>query len=75
VTIAKAVRTARQARGWSQLELALAAGTTQGRIWAIEAGVTVPGASVIARLAAALGLELQFGPYSVDGVVPTRLAS
>lgn len=69
-----AIRIARRARGWSQLDLAVAAGTTQKRVWAVEAG-SEPGADMLLRLARALELEVQFGPYVLDGVETIRLAS
>lgn len=62
------------ARGWSQSELALAAGTSQKRIWAIEAG-SEPNAGTLARLARVLGLELRLGPYVLDDVAGMRLVS
>ena len=67
MTFGQAVRSARRERGQSQWDLALAIGTTQRRIWAIEAGAEQPGAEVLLRLASALGLEVRFGPYAVGG--------
>jgi ribosome-binding protein aMBF1 (putative translation factor) len=56
--IGREVRTLREAKGWSQRELAEAAGMTQPAIARCEAGGTVPTLPVLERLAAALDVEL-----------------
>jgi transcriptional regulator with XRE-family HTH domain len=52
------VRQLRQQRGWSQAELARAAGMTQSAVARFEAGGTVPTLPVLDRLAAALDADL-----------------
>lgn len=49
------VRELRQAHGWSQAELATAAGMTQSAVARLEAGGTVPTLAVLSRIARALG--------------------
>lgn len=49
----------RQSRGWSQLELALRAGTTQRHLSFIEQGRSRPGRTMVVRLAEALELSLR----------------
>jgi transcriptional regulator with XRE-family HTH domain len=49
----------RLSRGWSQLELALRAGTTQRHLSFIEQGRSRPGRTMVVRLAEALGLSLR----------------
>jgi transcriptional regulator with XRE-family HTH domain len=53
-----AVRALREQRGWSQAELARAAGMTQPAVARFEAGGTVPTLPVLERLANALGADL-----------------
>ncbi len=53
-----AVRELRTARGWSQAELASAAGMTQSAVARFEAGDTVPTLSVLGRIARALDADL-----------------
>lgn len=52
------VRELREARGWSQTQLANAAGMTQSAVARFEAGGTVPTLPVLERLAEALDVEL-----------------
>jgi ribosome-binding protein aMBF1 (putative translation factor) len=52
------VRRLREARGWSQNQLAVAAGMTQPAVARFEAGGTVPTLPVLARLAGALDADL-----------------
>lgn len=56
--LGKSVREVREARGWSQVQLAEAAGMAQPAIARFEAGGTVPTIPVLERLAHALELEL-----------------
>jgi ribosome-binding protein aMBF1 (putative translation factor) len=56
--LGKAVRELRQHQGWSQSQLARAAGMTQSAIARFEAGGTVPTLPVLERLAAALDVDL-----------------
>ncbi|TDQ01498.1 helix-turn-helix domain-containing protein [Labedaea rhizosphaerae] len=56
--LGKAVREMREASGWTQVQLAEAAGMTQPAIARFEAGGTVPTIPVLERLAHALGAEL-----------------
>ncbi|NUR69723.1 MAG: helix-turn-helix transcriptional regulator [Hamadaea sp.] len=56
--LGKAVRDRREQRGWSQSELARAAGMTQSAVARFEAGGTVPTLVVLERLARALDAEL-----------------
>ncbi len=54
----RVVRQLRQQRGWSQTELAHAAGMTQSAVARFEAGGTVPTLPVLDRLADALDADL-----------------
>jgi transcriptional regulator with XRE-family HTH domain len=49
----------RTARRWSQLELALRAGTTQRHLSFMEQGRSAPGRTMVVRLAETLGLSLR----------------
>jgi transcriptional regulator with XRE-family HTH domain len=49
----------RSARRWSQLELALRAGTTQRHLSFMEQGRSAPGRTMVVRLAETLGLSLR----------------
>jgi transcriptional regulator with XRE-family HTH domain len=49
----------RQRRRWSQLELALRAGTTQRHLSFVEQGRSRPGRAMVVRLAESLGLTLR----------------
>jgi ribosome-binding protein aMBF1 (putative translation factor) len=53
-----AVRDLRLARGWSQAELASAAGMTQSAVARFEAGGTVPTLPLLGRIAQALDADL-----------------
>jgi ribosome-binding protein aMBF1 (putative translation factor) len=53
-----AVRELRLARGWSQAELAAAAGMTQSAVARFEAGGTVPTLPVLGRIARSLDADL-----------------
>jgi ribosome-binding protein aMBF1 (putative translation factor) len=59
-----AVRELRLAHGWSQAELASAAGMTQSAVARFEAGGTVPTLPVLGRIARALDADLtvRFAP-------------
>lgn len=63
--LGEAMRTARLARGMSQLELANAVGITQGRLWEYEADRRFPRASALVAIAVALGVELRFAGYTI----------
>jgi ribosome-binding protein aMBF1 (putative translation factor) len=56
--LGRSVRELREQRGWSQTELAGAAGMTQSAVARFEAGGTMPTLPVLKRLARALGVEL-----------------
>lgn len=56
--LGRSVREVREERGWSQTQLAEAAGMTQPAVARFEAGGTVPTIPVLERLAHALDLEL-----------------
>jgi ribosome-binding protein aMBF1 (putative translation factor) len=56
--IGRAVRSLREAKGWSQRELAEAARMTQPAVARCEAGGTMPTLPVLERLAVALDVEL-----------------
>src|SRR5688572_2886398 len=64
--LGRAVRELRERLGWSQTQLAEAAGMTQSAVARFEAGGTVPTLPVLERLARALDVELkvQFTPRS-----------
>ncbi|HEX7302035.1 helix-turn-helix transcriptional regulator [Lentzea sp.] len=56
--LGRSVREIREERGWSQAQLAEAAGMTQSAVARFEAGGTIPTIPVLERLAHALNLEL-----------------
>ncbi|GAA3433357.1 helix-turn-helix domain-containing protein [Kutzneria kofuensis] len=56
--LGKAVREMRERRGWTQAQLAAAAGMTQSAVARFEAGGTVPTIPVLDRVAQALGAKL-----------------
>jgi ribosome-binding protein aMBF1 (putative translation factor) len=56
--LGREVRGLREQKGWSQRELAEAAGMTQPAVARCEAGGTMPTLRVLERLATALGAEL-----------------
>jgi len=56
--LGRAVRQLRDERGWSQTQLARAAGMTQSAVARFEAGGTVPSLPVLDRLATALDADL-----------------
>lgn len=56
--LGRAVREMREGRGWTQAQLAQAAGLTQPAVARFEAGGTVPTIPVLERLANALEAEL-----------------
>jgi transcriptional regulator with XRE-family HTH domain len=56
--LGRTVRQLREQRGWSQSELARAAGMTQSAVARFEAGGTVPTLPVLDRLAQAMDADL-----------------
>jgi ribosome-binding protein aMBF1 (putative translation factor) len=56
--LGKTVREMREQRGWTQGQLAAAAGMTQSAVARFEAGGTVPTIPVLDRVAQALGAKL-----------------
>lgn len=56
--LGRTVRELRESAGWSQTELAKAAGMTQSAVARFEAGGTVPTLTVLERLANALDATL-----------------
>ncbi|WP_375503568.1 multiprotein-bridging factor 1 family protein [uncultured Jatrophihabitans sp.] len=56
--LGRTVRQLREARGWSQTELAKAASMTQSAVARFEGGGTVPSLPVLKRLASALDADL-----------------
>lgn len=56
--LGQAVRDLRERRGWSQTDLARAAGMTQSAVARFEAGGTVPTLPVLDRVAQALDADL-----------------
>lgn len=57
--LGKTVRAMREGRGWSQNDLARAAGTTQSAVARFEAGGTIPTLLVLERLARALDADVE----------------
>ncbi|MEU8177307.1 helix-turn-helix transcriptional regulator [Microbispora hainanensis] len=57
--LGKTIRAMRETRGWSQSDLARAAGMTQSAVARFEAGGTVPTLPVIERLANALDADVE----------------
>jgi ribosome-binding protein aMBF1 (putative translation factor) len=58
IELGATVRELRAARGWSQTDLASAAGMTQSAVARFEAGGTVPTLPVLGRIARALDADL-----------------
>jgi ribosome-binding protein aMBF1 (putative translation factor) len=59
--LGRAVRDLRERQGWTQTQLAQAAGMTQSAVARFEAGGTVPTLTVLERLARALDARLAVG--------------
>jgi putative molybdopterin biosynthesis protein len=68
------LRLARQARGFSQLQLAGMAGVSRQAVSAVEAGLSDPSLRVAVALSGALGMTVEelFGPAVAEPVVPAR---
>jgi putative molybdopterin biosynthesis protein len=68
------LRIARQARGFSQQQLARMAGVSRQAVSAVEAGLSDPSLRVALALGRALGLTVEelFGPAFAEPVVPVR---
>jgi len=68
------LRSARQARGFSQYQLARMAQVSRQAISAVEAGLSDPSLRVALTLARALGLTVEelFGPAMPEAAVPVR---
>jgi len=68
------LRTARQARGFSQYQLARMAGVSRQAVSAVEAGLSDPSLRVALTLGRALGLTVEelFGPAMPEPPVPVR---
>ena len=73
--LGRSVRELRQQRGWSQTQLAEAAGMTQSAVARFEGGGTVPTLPVLERLAQALDVELavRFAPETRSVATRWRL--
>lgn len=56
--LGRAVRSLREAHGWTQSQLAAAAGMTQSAVARLEAGGTMPTLTVLDRVARALDAHL-----------------
>ena len=66
--LGRAVRGLREERGWSQTQLAKAAGMTQSAVARFEAGGTIPSLPVLDRLAHALDADLTVSVVPRAGV-------
>jgi putative molybdopterin biosynthesis protein len=68
------LRLARQARGYSQLQLAGMAEVSRQAVSAVEAGLSDPSLRVALALSRALGLTVEelFGPAVTEPIVPAR---
>lgn len=66
VAIAKAIIGARLQRGWTQLQLADAAGTKQSRISELESIKGNPTLETVDRVASVLGLQLSLKPPAIS---------
>lgn len=68
------LRSARQARGFSQYQLARMAGVSRQAVSAVEAGLSDPSLRVALTLGRALGLTVEelFGPAMPEPAVPVR---
>lgn len=58
-TVGEAIRTAREARGWSKSELARHLGTSYRQVHRWETGDAAPGAPLMSGLSTTLGLDLK----------------
>jgi transcriptional regulator with XRE-family HTH domain len=74
ISVGDAIRNARRERGLSQLQLAMAARTTQDRISDLEAG-TAPNLETLIRIAEALELPLMLGSHSLCTIELPRLVA
>jgi transcriptional regulator with XRE-family HTH domain len=76
VDIATLVRTAREARGWSQTDLAERSGVSHSGISALEKGKGAPTMTTLRKLANALGVPVAqlIGSEPVRGTLAQRLA-
>jgi putative molybdopterin biosynthesis protein len=68
------LRSARQARGFSQLQLASMAGVSRQAVSAVESGISDPQLRVALALASALGMTVEELFGSEDAVVPVTAA-
>jgi putative molybdopterin biosynthesis protein len=68
------LRLARQARGFSQLQLAGMAGVSRQAVSAVESGLSDPSLRVALALSRALGMTVEelFGPAMTEPAVPAR---
>ena len=57
--LANAVRAAREAKGWTQAELAARIGVSRKTVNTVENGVFVPSTIIALKLAAALGTTVE----------------
>ena len=69
------IRDAREAKGWSQAELAMRAGTTQQSIQRYEAGTSEPKISALIGIAKACGVSISYllGIAEEGGTAPETL--
>jgi transcriptional regulator with XRE-family HTH domain len=76
VEIATLVRTAREARGWSQTDLAERSGVSHSGISALEKGKGAPTMTTLRKLADALGVDVSqlIGSEPVRSTLAQRLA-
>lgn len=65
--LGRAVRTVRERDGWSQADLAIAAGINHGYVSRIEAGRRTPTLSVLRRIARALDDDVSALLASAEG--------
>lgn len=73
MTAGQAVRAAREANGYTQQQLADAAGITRGNLARIECGARPDvGSDILARIAAALGVTLALGGYEITATETTE---
>lgn len=72
LTTAEMIRVFRHRRGWTQRDLAEAAGVTQATIFRLERGSTNPNINTLRKVAAAL--EVPLSEILMEGAAPAGVS-